>query len=323
MLKKLLFISLLLLLTNALFAQPPAKQIAKGVINGSAVNLPKPPYPAAAQALKASGEVKVQVTIDEAGNVVSAKAMSGHPLLRQSAEQAAWQAKFKPTLLSGVPVKVTGTIIYNFIPAPEPEINAQPDEIWAMGVIFALLERTDDATIKQLGGESEKEFAEMLREFADNIPQEMIEEKPLFEKMVKSTGAERQRLAGEIGKSLEKHFAPKELEVYQTGLILGAVIGESLKSFVPFTADKSVKLETARLKTDLALFRDKLNSSKPNLSSQTAASFSELAALADSDLNTLENQEKLFGLIGKIMDLVSFDEEETDDEPPAPSKDGD
>jgi len=57
----------------------------------------------------------VQVVVDENGNVVSASAVSGHPLLRQSAEQSARQAKFSPTLLGGKPVKVSGIIVYNFV----------------------------------------------------------------------------------------------------------------------------------------------------------------------------------------------------------------
>jgi protein TonB len=94
-----------------------AKKIDKvsgGVVNGSATSLPKPLYSPAAIAIKASGIVNVQVTIDESGNVISAKAVSGHPMLRQSAERAAHNAKFKPTLLSNEPVKVTGVIVYNF-----------------------------------------------------------------------------------------------------------------------------------------------------------------------------------------------------------------
>lgn len=91
------------------------KIISKGVVNGSAISLPKPPYPPAAKAVRASGTVSVQVTIDENGNVISASAAGGHPLLQQAAVSAARQAKFKPTLLSGVPVKVTGIITYNFV----------------------------------------------------------------------------------------------------------------------------------------------------------------------------------------------------------------
>lgn len=85
-----------------------------GVINGKATSLPKPPYPPAAIAMNAQGEVTVQVTIDENGKVISAKAIKGHPMLTREAERAAMNARFSPTTLSKVPVKVTGMIVYNF-----------------------------------------------------------------------------------------------------------------------------------------------------------------------------------------------------------------
>jgi protein TonB len=56
----------------------------------------------------------VQVLVDEKGNVVTAKAISGHPLLQASAVAAARGAKFTPTLLNGKAVKVRGVINYNF-----------------------------------------------------------------------------------------------------------------------------------------------------------------------------------------------------------------
>jgi TonB family protein len=92
------------------------RKISGGILNGKATSLPKPAYPAAAQAVNASGAINVQVTIDEQGNIISASAVSGHPLLRQAAEQAARRSQFAPTLLQGVPVQVTGVIVYNFTP---------------------------------------------------------------------------------------------------------------------------------------------------------------------------------------------------------------
>jgi TonB family protein len=95
--------------------RPIPKIISKGVVNGSATSLPRPEYPPAAKAVRASGTVSVQVTIDENGNVISATAASGHPLLQAAAVAAARQAKFRPTLLMGTPVKVMGIITYNFV----------------------------------------------------------------------------------------------------------------------------------------------------------------------------------------------------------------
>lgn len=94
----------------------PPKTISGGVLNGKATSLPKPPYPPAARAVRASGAVSVQVLISETGSVVSANAVSGHPLLRPAAVSAARGARFSPTLLSGQPVKVSGVITYNFVP---------------------------------------------------------------------------------------------------------------------------------------------------------------------------------------------------------------
>jgi TonB family protein len=92
------------------------KQIMGGVLNGKATSLPKPAYPAAARAVRAQGAVTIQVFIDENGEVFSAQAVSGHPLLRAAAAQAACGSKFSPTKLSGFPVKVAGIITYNFVP---------------------------------------------------------------------------------------------------------------------------------------------------------------------------------------------------------------
>lgn len=93
----------------------PRPPISGGVLNGKATSLPKPAYPAIARAARASGTVTVQVTVDESGKVISARAIGGHPLLQQSAVQAAYGARFSPTQLSGQPVKVTGVITYNFV----------------------------------------------------------------------------------------------------------------------------------------------------------------------------------------------------------------
>ena len=94
---------------------PPRAPISGGVLNGKAISLPKPAYPPIARAAHAAGTVVVQVLIDENGNVVSAHAISGHPLLQAVAVGAARQARFSPTKLSGQPVKVTGVIQYNFV----------------------------------------------------------------------------------------------------------------------------------------------------------------------------------------------------------------
>jgi len=85
-----------------------------GVLQSSAVKRVEPSYSPLAKAARISGTVVVEVTLDEGGNVIAARAISGHPLLKDSAVSAAKAWEFKPTLLQGVAVKVIGTITFNF-----------------------------------------------------------------------------------------------------------------------------------------------------------------------------------------------------------------
>lgn len=88
--------------------------ISGGVLNGKAISLPRPEYPAEARTAGVEGVVVVRVTVDEQGNVTEAYAVSGPQMLQQVSVNAALQAKFSPTLLLGEPVKVTGVLVFNF-----------------------------------------------------------------------------------------------------------------------------------------------------------------------------------------------------------------
>ena len=94
----------------------PPKIIRKsgGVLQTAATRRVEPAYPPLAKTARVSGSVVVEVTVDEEGNVISSRAISGHPLLKDAAVNAARGWKFTPTQLSGVPVKVIGTITFNF-----------------------------------------------------------------------------------------------------------------------------------------------------------------------------------------------------------------
>ncbi|HEX8738223.1 MAG TPA: TonB family protein [Pyrinomonadaceae bacterium] len=77
-------------------------------LNDKAVELPPPVYPPAAKAVRASGAVVVEITVNNKGEVTTANAISGHPLLRASAVAAARKAKFKPNAAT------KGVLTYNF-----------------------------------------------------------------------------------------------------------------------------------------------------------------------------------------------------------------
>ena len=90
------------------------KPISGGVLNGKALSLPVPTYPQIAMRSRTTGIVEVEVTVDENGKIISARATAGPTALREAAVEAAKRARFSPTKLSGAPVKVVGVINYNF-----------------------------------------------------------------------------------------------------------------------------------------------------------------------------------------------------------------
>jgi TonB family protein len=87
-----------------------------GVFANSATHRVVPESPPLARAARITGSAVVEVTVDEGGSVIAARAISGHPLLKDAAVNAARQWLFSPTTLSGVPVKVIGTLTFNFEP---------------------------------------------------------------------------------------------------------------------------------------------------------------------------------------------------------------
>lgn len=85
-------------------------------MNGKALQLAKPAYPAEARAKRARGTVMVEVMIDKSGKIIFACATSGAKELQRASEVAAYNSKFAPTTLLGQPVSVKGIIVYNYVP---------------------------------------------------------------------------------------------------------------------------------------------------------------------------------------------------------------
>ena len=62
---------------------------------GTAIKKVVPEYPPIARAAHVKGEVQVKILVDRKGNVVESCVAHGHPLLRDAAEKAALEWKFK------------------------------------------------------------------------------------------------------------------------------------------------------------------------------------------------------------------------------------
>jgi len=113
-----LFLSLFVVVLSACLpiwvSVQATETVESGNLNSKALSLPTPQYPAIAKQSRITGMVKVDIVVNESGKVESAKAASGNMMLRQAAVDAAFRAKFAPTLKAGAPVKVAGFLQYEF-----------------------------------------------------------------------------------------------------------------------------------------------------------------------------------------------------------------
>lgn len=92
------------------------KSVNVGSLNSLAIKLEVPVYPAVERQRQTFGLVTVQISLDETGKIISAKAIDGPSSLRFSSETAARRSKFKPSTIDGQPVATNGFITYNFKP---------------------------------------------------------------------------------------------------------------------------------------------------------------------------------------------------------------
>jgi protein TonB len=89
-------------------------RLTSTVLQGKAIERRVPVYPELVRRIHLQGDVAVEVIISPEGRVESARAISGHPMLIATALEAARGWRFGPTILNGVPVRVTGVITFVF-----------------------------------------------------------------------------------------------------------------------------------------------------------------------------------------------------------------
>jgi protein TonB len=103
---------------------PPSQpQPAKRVVRASSLLKPPrqtysvaPEYPPLARQTRILGTVVIEAVIDERGNVIEVRAVSGHPLLIAAALKAVGQWRYEPTSLNGQPVSVELQVQVRFDP---------------------------------------------------------------------------------------------------------------------------------------------------------------------------------------------------------------
>jgi len=295
----------------------PVKQISGGVLNGKAVTLAKPAYPAAARAVEAQGAVNVMVTIDEEGNVVSAEAVSGHPLLQAAAVQAAQQSTFKPTFLSGQAVKVTGVIVYNFI-APDRATNwvkigydltnvqHAPSLIFlntnSIDKVFQIdwttekeqlkrlaeIKQTESSNLTQSGVTSERKISETTEKRPDGT----IVKKVITERAVKTdneNNPEQVAISQSLIASLQSRLGGDELNLWRfnTGVSLSQALSK-----LRYTNERQ---------RDLDSLRGQIQSAPSGVSADYIADLQKILAILEMPKPTADERSQIGQFLGKLF----------------------
>lgn len=97
-------------------AKPAAADpCTEGPAKPKLLHLPQPAYTEGARAAGIEGKVRVQITVDESGNVVDVQTLSslGHGL-DEAAVHAARSARFEPAIRCGKPTRSTFTLAIRF-----------------------------------------------------------------------------------------------------------------------------------------------------------------------------------------------------------------
>jgi TonB family protein len=298
-------------------APMPIKQVSVGVVNGKAVNLTKPAYPAAARAVRAEGAVNVKVTIDEEGNVISAEAVSGHPLLQQASVQAAQQSKFNPTILSGQAVKVTGVIVYNFVAPERPtnwvkigydltSVQHAPSlmhlDTNSIDKIFQADWTTEKEQLKRLGEIKQVEGSNVSPPVASNerMVSDTTEKRPdgtTVRKVVKEVAvktdtppaAEQIAISQSLIASLQSRLGGDELNLWRfnTGVSLSQALSRQR-----FTSERQRVLDS---------LRSQIQSAPGEISPEYIADLQKILTILENPKSSVEDRNQIGQLLGKLF----------------------
>jgi TonB family protein len=282
--------------------KPLPKTISGGVVNSKAINLPKPEYPPAALSVRAAGAVNVQVTIDENGDVISAEVASGHPLLREAAVQAARQAKFSPTKLSGQPVKVTGVIVYNFNLAENYEDKVEA--LTASMMLSLLRLSASHADFEHM--DKHFQLQEMLNDAPADFPG-YAKELDSLKSFKQMTPAKRIEIVNSLASSVKSKLNAAEAWQFELGEHFGEFVARFMLSirgeeFLP------EKFDQAAVKLNLAKIKDLTYSAPPEFPVAVLEKFKEFAVFADKEQTlTPENLEPMMMKFMAIVETISPD----------------
>ncbi|MBW8746862.1 MAG: TonB family protein [Acidobacteria bacterium] len=90
------------------------RAISLGVNASNVLYSPTPAYPQAASEAHVQGDVKVETNVDRNGNVASVRVVSGPPLLRDAALDAAQRWRYRPHFIGGEQAAMSAITVFEF-----------------------------------------------------------------------------------------------------------------------------------------------------------------------------------------------------------------
>ena len=304
------FALLLILSTLTVFGQAVLKPKAPstingGVINGKAKSLPAPAYPEAARAVHVEGTVKVQVLIDENGDIVSAVATSGDELLRASAVEAAKQAKFTPTKLSGQPVKVSGVIVYNFVTNDGvAEIRKKEEETlkpFALALLLTLMKEVRTEANPAFSDADAKELTPTADDIATDFPNLKQELSPLIS-LKTSSREKRIEVAGQVFAAVEAKLSGDDAWRFELSKNFGGSFALILNSADEEKGFDFNLFDASGFKTYLQKARDLTYSAPPETPTLLLEKFKDLANFGEKSFESPENLKLYAEKVAQFMD---------------------
>ena len=301
------FITICLALLSALFfsdiqaqtKKPPT--IAAGVVNGKAVTLPKPEYPADAKKQGVTGKINVQVVIDENGRVISAKAVSGieNTAVRKACEDAAMKSKFSPTMLSGKPVKVSGVIEYNFVEA----VVSNEEKVKVFGVstfLFMLRNSADEMDKFNNFFESQDFIKESINEFS-----EFSAELAPLSSIEKLTPDARQTKINEVISSVKGKLNSSGLWQFELGENFGGMMSQ-LIAMRNGEAIDITKFNEEQVKRNLLRIKELCLSAPSDFPKDVLAKLDEFGDFGNKNqIMSAENFEEFFNKMQALIETIS------------------
>ena len=106
-------LALAVILTR-IHAQPKSLTVTERELRAAAQQKVEPDYPAVARQIRLTGEVELEIIVDESGAVEKASVVRGNTLLTGPSLQAIRKWKFKPFGTDAEPSRASGTIKFSF-----------------------------------------------------------------------------------------------------------------------------------------------------------------------------------------------------------------